>query len=84
MGKLLKFPKRQESEKNEQIAEKLVIIASEIDEIVLRHLQDDDIDPRDLVGLLSHRLGTLMKHIDRKSELWHVCQRVMKKQAQID
>lgn len=84
MGKILPFEKRKKCAKDDKVAEKLVIIASEIDEIVLRHLQDDDIDPRDLVGLLSHRLGTLMKHIDRKSELWHVCQRVMKKQAQID
>ena len=77
MGKLLKFPER----KSQDIltAEKLVGIAEEIDAVILQHLQDDMIDPRDLVGLLAHRMGTLMNHLEEKTELWGVCEKVMKK-----
>ena len=39
---------------------------------------------RDLAGLLSHRLGTLMCHIEGKEKLWGVCEKVLKKQAAID
>ena len=81
MGKLLHF--KNKPSRQEQTAMKLVSIAEEIDAVILKHLQDDDIDPRDLVGLLSHRLGTLMNHLEEKSELWYVCERVMKKQAQL-
>ena len=57
---------------------------SEIDEVILKHLNDGRIDAKDLAGLLAHRLGTLMRSIDEKSKLWDVCQTVMKKQAKID
>jgi hypothetical protein len=82
MGKVIPFKQRQSAE--ERVAEKLVHIAGEIDAVILKHLQDEAIDPRDLVGLLSHRLGTLMNHLEEKSELWYVCEKVMKKQAHID
>ena len=82
MGDLIKFRSKKTSQ--DRMAEKMVEIAEEIDAVILKHLQDDNIDPRDLVGLLSHRLGTLMNHLDEKSELWFICEKVMKKQAQID
>jgi len=62
----------------------LIGISNEIDAIVLRHLQAGDVEPRDLAGLLSHRLGTLMCHIEGKEKLWGVCEKVLKKQAAID
>ena len=65
-------------------AEKLVEIANEIDAVILKHLDSGAVDARDLVGLLSHRLGSLMNHLDEKSELWGLCEKVMKQQAQID
>ncbi len=83
MGKLLEFKTRPE-QKTEQVTHKLVRMADEIDEVLIRHLSDKEIDPRELVGVLSHRLGTLMNHLEEKAELWYVCQKVMKKQAQID
>lgn len=83
MGKLLDFRSRSER-KAEVVTHKLVKMADEIDEVLIRHLTDKDIDPRELVGVLSHRLGTLMNHLEEKAELWYVCQKVMKKQAQID
>lgn len=82
MGQLIRFPGQKTKEL--ATAEKLVVVAEEIDAVILKHLQDEGIDPRDLVGLLAHRMGTLMNHLDEKSELWHVCEKVMKKQAKID
>lgn len=83
MGKVLDFKSRSERQ-TEAVTHKLVRMADEIDEVLVRHLSDKDIDPRELVGVLSHRLGTLMNHLEEKAELWYVCQKVMKKQAQID
>ncbi|SME94260.1 hypothetical protein [Pseudobacteriovorax antillogorgiicola] len=81
MGKVINLTPKKTAQ--DRMAEKMVEIAEEIDAVILKHLQDDNIDPRDLVGLLSHRLGTLMNHLDEKSELWFICERVMKRQAQI-
>lgn len=83
MGKVLEF-KTLEQRREETVTYKLVKMADEIDQVLMRHLTDDDIDPRELVGVLSHRLGTLMNRLEEKDELWHVCQKVMKRQAQID
>ena len=69
---------------DDPVAQKLVEIANEIDAVILKHLNDKDVEARDLVGLLSHRLGSLMNHMDQKSELWGVCEKVMKQQAHID
>ena len=81
MGKVIQFKRK---EKVGQAAEKMMAIADEIDAVILRRLQDDGIDARDLAGLLAHRLGTLMSHIDEKTELWYLCEKVLKKQARID
>ncbi|MEY4630560.1 MAG: hypothetical protein RIQ81_680 [Pseudomonadota bacterium] len=65
-------------------ARTLIKISNEIDAIVLRHLEAGDVEPRDLAGLLSHRLGTLIRHLEGKEKLWDVCEKVLKKQAAID
>ena len=83
MGKVLEF-KTPAERHEETVTYKLVKMADEIDQVLMRHLADEDINPRELVGVLSHRLGTLMNRLEEKDELWHVCQKVMKKQAQID
>ena len=82
MGDLLTF--KQVKTRQDLTAEKLVEIADEIDAIILKNIENDDIEVRDLVGVLSHRLGALMKHLDEKSELWQVCEKVMKQQAHLD
>lgn len=82
MGKIIPF--KPNKERRDLVAEKMVGIAEEIDAVILRHLQNDEIDPRDLVGLLSHRLGTLMNHLEEKNELWYVFEKVMKRQAHIE
>jgi len=59
-------------------------VADEIDAVILKHLDQGEIDPRDLAGLIAHRLGTLMRHLDQKSKLWDVCEKVLKAQAAIE
>lgn len=81
MGKVIQFPGpgRQDTE-----AERLMEISGEIDAVILDHLERGDIHPRDLAGLLAHRLGTLMRHIDEKDKLWDLCRTVLKRQAAIE
>ena len=63
---------------------RMLKIADEIDAVILRHVESGDIDPKELAGLLSHRLGTLMKHIENKDALIDVCVDVLRKQAASD
>lgn len=63
---------------------KMLRIADEIDAVILRHVESGDIDPKELAGLISHRLGTLMKNIENKEALVDVCVDVLKKQAAVD
>jgi hypothetical protein len=80
MGKVIQFPAKAPDEQTRRLLE----IANEIDDIIVRHLKDGDIEARDLAGLMAHRLGTLMRHIDQKGKLWDVCEKVLKAQAAIE
>jgi hypothetical protein len=71
-------------EQPDHTALRLLRIADEVDAVIIKHLRAGDIDPKDLAGLMAHRLGTLMRHIDEKSVLWGVCEKVLKRQAAID
>ncbi len=81
MAKIIKFP---EQKRIDTEAERLLQVADEIDAVIVNHLRDGQIDPRELAGVLAHRLGTLMRHIDQKSVLWDFCEKVLKSQAAID
>lgn len=63
---------------------KLLRISDEIDALIMHHVQAGNVDLRDLAGLLSHRLGTLMNHIEDKKELLPLCMNVLKRQAKVD
>lgn len=84
MGQVIKFPVREELTGRDREAKRLMAIADEIDAVILKHLDEGAVDARDLAGLLSHRLGALMRHLDEKSVLWDVCQKVLKAQAAIE
>lgn len=81
VGNVIQFPGPNSVSPDMQ---RLMHIADEIDAIILRHLTEGDIDPRDLAGLLAHRLGSFMRHLEQKSLLWDVCEKVLKTQAAID
>jgi len=81
MGKVIQFPAKVASDSD---AAKLIKIADEIDSVILKNLDLGVVDARDIAGLLAHRLGTLMRHMDQKDKLWDVCEKVLKTQAVID
>lgn len=90
-GKLLefrpvenKFAKSAKKSTPDSTSIKLLKVSDEIDALLLHHLQSGEIELRDLAGLLSHRLGTLMSHIDDKKELLPVCMQVLRRQAKVD
>jgi hypothetical protein len=60
---------------------RLLRIADEIDAVILRHVEAGDVDLKELAGLLSHRLGTLVKNMENKEVLLDVCVDVLRKQA---
>lgn len=64
---------------------KLLKVADEIDAVILNYLHKD-MDARDLAGLMAHRLGTLMRHIDLadREVLWLIVQKVLREQADLD
>jgi hypothetical protein len=91
MGKVIPFKKKEHQAKGaapagseRAAAERLTLVADEIDQILVKYLNDPEIDVRDLVGVLSHRLGTLMCHVDDKTALWDICERVLKRQARME
>ncbi len=98
-GKIIQFRKvspenskhsKNNSKNNDQksppdsTAIKLLKISDELDAVILKHASAGDIDLRDLAGLLSHRLGTLVSHLEDKEELLPLCMNVLKKQAKVD
>jgi hypothetical protein len=52
--------------------------------VIINHLRSGDVQPREIAGLLAHRLGTLMRHVEQKDLLWDVCEKVAKSQAAIE
>lgn len=82
MAKVLTFKPRKTP--GDIQADKFVQFANEIDAVMLRYLNQEELDAKDLVGVLAHRLGTFMGHVAGKDDLWGVCEKVMKRQAKID
>lgn len=82
MAKIIPFQPRKE--KLDQESLRMLRVADEIDQVILRHL-GGDMRARDMAGLLAHRLGTLMRNIDPRDRevLWHVVQKVLREQADI-
>jgi hypothetical protein len=87
LGKLIEFrPVAKTTKKSTTVDStsiKLLKISDEIDALIMRHVEAGDVDLRELAGLLSHRLGTLVSHIEDKDALLPVCMSVMKRQAKV-
>ena len=81
MGEVLKFPKIEDSHAE---VVKLKEVSDAIDQIMLAALSENNLDVKDLAGLLAHRLGTLIRTVDSKDHVWAVCEQVLKRQAVID
>lgn len=83
MSKVIKFPSRRRERDDPEVL-KLLGVSQKIDAIVIEALHESGLKPRDVAGVLAHRLGSLMRQLDEKDKLWDVCERVLKKQAAID
>ena len=81
MGKVIKFP-QDKSRPGE--AMKLKQVSDAIDSILIDALEKKGLAPHELAGLLAHRLGSFMRPMDSKSDLWDICEKVLKRQAVID
>ncbi len=64
---------------------RMLKVADEIDAVILKNI-GENMDARDLAGLLAHRLGTLMRHIEPKDRevLWVIVQKVLREQADLE
>ena len=79
MGDLIQFPRERRIDGN---ILKLKEISDKLDEVLINALEDN-VDTHELSGLVAHRLGNLMRNVDEKSKLWMICEKVLKKQANI-
>lgn len=82
MAKVIKFPSRR-PEQNKNII-KLKNASDNIDSVIIGCLNDPGLDPKEVAGLLAHRLGALLKNMDKKDKLWSVYRKVVEKQAELE
>ena len=80
MGKVIQFP---QNRRLETTVQRLKKVSDEFDSVIIQALENEGVEAHEIAGILAHRLGSLMKNMDEKSKLWDVCQRVLKKQADI-
>ena len=82
MAKVLKFPAGKDVRHSPSVI-KLKNASDAIDEIIVACLQDHTLDPKEVAGVLAHRLGALIKNMEEKEKLWGIYRKVTEKQAQI-
>lgn len=91
MGKVISFEDRlkkkvaESPSRIDQQAHLMLKVADEIDGVILRHVAKN-LDVRDIAGLLAHRLGALMAHIeeDARGPLMVVIKKILTSQANIE
>jgi hypothetical protein len=62
---------------------RLLKIGSDFDSIITKWLSSKDTTVKELAGVLAHRFGSLLRCVTRKEDLWKLCERILKKQAEI-
>ena len=82
MAKVIKFPAGKDVRLSPSVI-KLKNASDAIDEIIVACLQDPTLDPKEVAGVLAHRLGSLIKNMDHKEKLWDIYKGVAEKQARI-
>ena len=78
MGKLINFPG---NSKYLSEVKQLKEISDAFDEVIIKALSDQKIDPKELSALIAHRFGTLLSLVEEKSRLWKVCESIIQEQA---
>ena len=83
MVKILDFPQNVTTNNSTQLDE-MKNISDAIDHIIMSSLHEKGIKPNEILGLIAHRMGAILRHCDKKEELWKVCEKILKKQALIE
>lgn len=84
MSKVIPLRPRKKGQPSEKTTEmQLVELGDAIDSVIKDALREG-LDPKEISGILAHRLGSLMSHLEEKGQLWPVCEKVLKSQAKID
>lgn len=78
MGKLINFPG---NSKYSSEVKHLKDVSDEFDEVIIKALSYQNIDPKELAALIAHRFGTLLALVEEKSRLWKVCEGIIREQA---
>ena len=78
---ILKFPKLQGKVSSDLIH--LKNVSDHLDKVILESIDSGKLDIHELIGLVSHRLGTLLNTVKEKKQLWQVCISIIEKQAKI-
>ena len=84
MGKIIQFPQPSAGHDEDETIFKLKEVSDILDNVILDAIVERGIEPKEIAGLLAHRLGALMRRLESKDALWDVCEKVAKKQAAID
>lgn len=81
MGKVIDFQSKKKSKTDQTELARLLNLSDQVDQIILETLQKGLVDPKELAGILAHRLGTLISHFDNKTLLLQTCIEVLSKQV---
>jgi len=78
VGKLINFPG---NSKYSSEVKQLKEISDAFDDVIIKALSEQKIDPKELSALIAHRFGTLLSLVEEKSLLWKVCESIIREQA---
>lgn len=80
MGKVLQFNKKPVKDAKTDL---LIQLSDEFDAVIVDAVFDQEIDPKDVAGLLAHRLGALIRQLEGpdREKLIRICQEITQKQA---
>ena len=80
MGKVLPFKNKSKRDKK---TETLMQLSEEFDAVIVDAVFTQEIDPKDVAGLLAHRLGALIRQLDGadREKLIELCHEITTKQA---
>ena len=78
MGKLINFPGNMKYSSEVKLLKKT---SDEFDDLIIRSLSENDVDPKELAALIAHRFGSLLALVPEKAKLWKVCSKIICDQA---
>jgi hypothetical protein len=82
MGRVIKFPVKSKPLDNE--TERLIKLSDIVDQLIIENLDQGEVEPHELAGIIAHRLGTLIRHIDvdERKQVLDVCLNILTRQAE--